>query len=200
MKSPRRPGRTNATRASGSSSRLWRILEVDDAGASAGETPIPSRPGTTTCSSTRTASPTSCPWPATRCLRPAPPAVEEAFRTGGGVEDRLAARGLAQEGANRLRLLRHLLGSEWLPAVEDVHERLEADPPATVADAACGAGWSSIAMARAYPKVTVDGFDVDEASVEPARARTRRSRTWTTGFASNTATPAIPELTAATTS
>ena len=35
---------------------------------------------------------------------------------------------------------------------------------------ACGAAWSSIAIARAYPKVRVDGFDSDEASVALARA------------------------------
>jgi 2-polyprenyl-3-methyl-5-hydroxy-6-metoxy-1,4-benzoquinol methylase len=39
-----------------------------------------------------------------------------------------------------------------------------------VAPVACGAGWSSIAIARAYPKVTVDGLDVDEESVALARA------------------------------
>ncbi|MBW3603659.1 MAG: class I SAM-dependent methyltransferase, partial [Actinobacteria bacterium] len=32
-----------------------------------------------------------------------------------------------------------------------------------------GGGWSSIAVARAYPEATADGFDVDEASVEMAR-------------------------------
>jgi SAM-dependent methyltransferase len=98
------------------------------------------------------------------------PAVEEAFRTGGGVrwEDfgRLARD--AQGDANRPVFV-NLLGSEWLPAIEDVHERLQADPPARVADVACGAGWSSIAIARAYPKVMVDGYDLDEASVELAR-------------------------------
>ena len=47
--------------------------------------------------------------------------------------------------------------------------RLLADPPARVADIACGAGWSSIAIARAYPNVAVDGYDLDEASVELAR-------------------------------
>ena len=98
------------------------------------------------------------------------PAVGEAFRTGGGVEWTVYGRdGLeAQEGANR-PVFHHLLGSEWLPAVPDAHGRLQADPPATVADVACGAGWSSIAIARAYPKVVVDGFDVDEPSVELAR-------------------------------
>src|SRR5262249_56668139 len=63
-----------------------------------------------------------------------------------------------------------LLGREWLPAIPDVHARLSADPPARVADVACGAGWSSIGIARAYPKVRVDGFDLDEASVTLARA------------------------------
>ncbi len=33
-----------------------------------------------------------------------------------------------------------------------------------------GLGWSSIAIARAYPNVRVDGFDLDEASVAAARA------------------------------
>ena len=33
---------------------------------------------------------------------------------------------------------------------------------------ACGAGWASIALATAYPKVRVDGFDLDAAFVERA--------------------------------
>jgi SAM-dependent methyltransferase len=99
------------------------------------------------------------------------PAVEEAFRSGGGVpwEDYGELGREAQADANR-PLFANLLGSEWLPAVQDVHERLLADPPARVADVACGAGWSSIAIAGAYPKVTVDGYDLDESSVELARA------------------------------
>ena len=99
------------------------------------------------------------------------PAVEEAFRTGGGVpwEDYGELGRDAQGDANR-PLFANLLGSEWLPAIQDVHERLEADPPARVADVACGAGWSGIAIARAYPKVRVDGYDLDEPSVELARA------------------------------
>ena len=32
-----------------------------------------------------------------------------------------------------------------------------------------GQGWSSIALARAYPKARIDGFDLDEASVAAAR-------------------------------
>jgi SAM-dependent methyltransferase len=99
------------------------------------------------------------------------PAVEEAFRSGGGVswEDFGPLGREAQGDANR-PVFSNLLGAEWLPSIEDVHERLSADPPARVADVACGAGWSSIAIARAYPKVSVDGLDLDEASVELARA------------------------------
>jgi SAM-dependent methyltransferase len=98
------------------------------------------------------------------------PAIEEAFRSGGGVswEDFGALGREAQGDANR-PVFSNLLGAEWLPSIEDVHERLVANPPARVADVACGAGWSSIAVARAYPKVTVDGLDLDEASVELAR-------------------------------
>ena len=33
---------------------------------------------------------------------------------------------------------------------------------------ACGTGWSSIAMARAYPAITVDGFDLDPDVVAAA--------------------------------
>jgi len=98
-------------------------------------------------------------------------AVLEAFRTGGGVpypdygED--IREGIAH--ANRAMFV-NLMGSEWLPTVSDVHERLQTDPPARVADIGCGTGWSSISIARAYPKVRVDGFDLDEDSIAEARA------------------------------
>ena len=64
----------------------------------------------------------------------------------------------------------HLLGNEWLPSVPDVHARPSADRPARVADIACGAGWSSIALAKAYPQARVDGFDLDAPSVALAQA------------------------------
>src|SRR5512132_2963173 len=68
-----------------------------------------------------------------------------------------------------------LLGSEWLPSIPDVHERLESNPPARVADVACGQGFSSIAIARAYPKVHVDGIDSDEASIAAAERNLKGS-------------------------
>ena len=60
------------------------------------------------------------------------------------------------------------LAASWLPAIPELHDRLQADPPARVAEVACGAGWASIALATAYPKVRVDGFDLDAASIERA--------------------------------
>jgi 2-polyprenyl-3-methyl-5-hydroxy-6-metoxy-1,4-benzoquinol methylase len=96
--------------------------------------------------------------------------VLEAFRTGGGVPYEAYGAdfrdGMAE--ANRVAYL-HLMGSEWLPAMPDVHARLQADPPARVADIGIGAGWTSIAIAQAYRTVRVDAFDLDEASVDLAR-------------------------------
>ena len=99
------------------------------------------------------------------------PALLDAFRTGRGVPygDYGQEAREAQEFQNRPPFI-NLLGRDWLPAIPDVHARLQADPPARAADIGCGAGWSSIAVAQAYPKVTVDGFDFDGPSVARATA------------------------------
>ncbi len=93
-----------------------------------------------------------------------------AFRSGDGVPYEHYGADLyeGQEAFTR-PMFTHLLGVEWLPAVPDVHERLLAQPGARVADVACGCGWSSIGIARAYPLVTVDGIDLDAASIAKAR-------------------------------
>jgi 2-polyprenyl-3-methyl-5-hydroxy-6-metoxy-1,4-benzoquinol methylase len=97
-------------------------------------------------------------------------AVLAAFRTGDGVPYADYGDDLHEGQAAFTRpLFENLLGKEWLPAVPDVHERLLGDPPARVADIACGQGRSSIEIARAYPNVTVDGIDSDHASIESAR-------------------------------
>ena len=57
------------------------------------------------------------------------------------------------------------LGTEYLPSIPDIHDRLSREPGAKVADIACGVGWAAIALARAYPLITVDGFDLDEPSI-----------------------------------
>jgi SAM-dependent methyltransferase len=97
--------------------------------------------------------------------------VVEAFRTGDGVP--FADYGPdTREGIAELNraMFVNELASAWFPAITDVHNRLGAWPAARVADLGCGTGWSSIAIARGYPKVVVDGVDSDGASIEAARA------------------------------
>jgi SAM-dependent methyltransferase len=103
------------------------------------------------------------------CARPLDDLVE-AFRTGEGIPYARYGADLHEGQAAFTRpMFEQLIGREWLPAVPDVDSRLRSDPPARVADLACGEGRSSIAIARAYPKVRVDGIDSDEASVAAAR-------------------------------
>lgn len=96
------------------------------------------------------------------------PALIEAYRTGGGVS-------WAQLGVHA-REAQGDMNRPWLEAVPEVfarhahvHERLSR-PGARVADVGMGEGWSSIAIAAAYPQAQVDGFDVDGPSVEASRA------------------------------
>jgi 2-polyprenyl-3-methyl-5-hydroxy-6-metoxy-1,4-benzoquinol methylase len=97
-------------------------------------------------------------------------AVLEAFGTGDGVPYADYGADL-HEGQARFTqpLFDNLLATDWFPAVPAIHDRLNGDPPARVADVACGLGRSSIAIARGYPKVTVDGIDLDQASISRAR-------------------------------
>ena len=95
-------------------------------------------------------------------------ALVAAFRSGGPVPWSAYGRDMieAQGDFNRPWLVGSL-GTEYLPSIPDIHERLT-KPGARVADVACGVGWAAISLARAYPNVTVDGFDLDEPSIEIA--------------------------------
>ena len=97
-------------------------------------------------------------------------ALLEAFKNGGGVPYADYGEDMHEGQAAFTRpLFENLLGKEWLQSVPEIDERLLADPPARVADVACGQGRSSIEIARAYPKVRVDGIDSDHASIEAAQ-------------------------------
>jgi 2-polyprenyl-3-methyl-5-hydroxy-6-metoxy-1,4-benzoquinol methylase len=97
-------------------------------------------------------------------------AVLEAFRSGEGVAYAEYGHDLHEGQARFTRpMFDRLLTTEWLPAAPEVHERLSADPPARVADVACGEGRSTLAIARGYPKVRVDGIDSDPASIAAAQ-------------------------------
>ncbi|HUQ44850.1 MAG TPA: class I SAM-dependent methyltransferase [Candidatus Limnocylindria bacterium] len=100
-------------------------------------------------------------------------AIVDAYRTGAGVAwDAYPGIVKAQELANR-PLFAHVLTSDWLPAIPDVQARLTSAEGAHIADVACGTGYSSIALARAYPHAVVEGLDVDPESIERARANAR---------------------------
>ena len=98
------------------------------------------------------------------------PQLLAGYKSGGGVE--WADYGpdmIESQGDFNRPWLRGSFGSQILPAIPAIHRRLTADPPARVADIACGVGWESIAIATAYRKVRVDGFDLDPSSIELAR-------------------------------
>lgn len=95
--------------------------------------------------------------------------VAEAFRTGAGVP--FAAYGLHDMQAGFTRpMFANSLVADWLSALPDLQARLDAGEPLRIADIGCGEGWAAIYVAEAYPNVTVEGFDLDDASVAQARS------------------------------
>lgn len=96
------------------------------------------------------------------------PELLDAYRTGDGVSwDELgddARQG--QAAMNRPWFLHALAGA--LGNVDDL-DRLLRRPGVQILDVGCGAGWSSIALAAAYPSAKVVGIDQDAPSIELAR-------------------------------
>src|SRR5262245_46324500 len=98
------------------------------------------------------------------------PDLIDAYRTGGGVPwDRYQDVVVAQDRINRPAFTQ-LLAQEWVPALTDIDAKLR-EQGGRIADVACGTGWSTLALARGYPKATVDGLDLDRGSSETASAR-----------------------------
>jgi SAM-dependent methyltransferase len=96
--------------------------------------------------------------------------VIDAFRSGGGVPyEAYGADSIEGQGAGNRPVFLSTLPNDWLPNIPPLDERLRGDLPARVVDVGCGTGWSSIAIAKAYPNVSVDGIDPDEISIELAR-------------------------------
>jgi SAM-dependent methyltransferase len=93
----------------------------------------------------------------------------EAYRNGGGVS-------WAELGDNardsQAALNRPWFESALAPALASVPElnAVLQRPNARIADIGCGAGWSTIALARAYPTAAVLGVDIDEPSIRAAKA------------------------------
>ena len=95
--------------------------------------------------------------------------VLAAYRSGGGVPYPVFGTAFrkGQAGINRPAFASDLV-ERWIPAAADIHARLLSSR-LRVADIGCGAGWSTIAMAQAFPQADVIGFDADHASVADAR-------------------------------
>ena len=94
--------------------------------------------------------------------------VREAFRNGAAVP--FASYGLHDMQAGFTRpMFANAFATEWLAALPELHRRLEAGEPLAIADVGCGEGWAAIYLAKAYPHVTVHGYDLDDASIAAAR-------------------------------
>jgi len=96
--------------------------------------------------------------------------VVDAYRTGGGVPYRHygADFRLGQAGVNRPAFVNEL-ATTWLAAFPDLRARLAEGAPLRIADLGSGEGWSTMALARAYPSAEVVGYDSDAESVAAAR-------------------------------
>lgn len=101
--------------------------------------------------------------------------VVEACRRGGGV-DRDEHQALARQCQAALNRPWYEKGlASVLEHMPEVHALLSR-PGAMVADIGCGSGWSSIALAEAYPEARVQGFDIHAGTVETARELVRGRR------------------------
>ena len=103
------------------------------------------------------------------------PALLAAYRGGGGVSWDQLGDDARESQADMNRPWYEQKLATALAAVPELHERL-ARPGVRVLDVGCGAGWSTIALARAYPAAVLDGVDIDEPSMAAARANAADAR------------------------
>ncbi|WP_205328191.1 trans-aconitate 2-methyltransferase [Glycomyces sp. YM15] len=94
----------------------------------------------------------------------------DAYRSGGGVPYSAYGEDIRNGIAafNRPQYLHEL--PAWLEAVPEIDSRLRGNPEAHILDLGCGAGQSTLAMARVYPHAHVTGVDLDHDSIAEARA------------------------------
>src|SRR5215469_907084 len=102
-----------------------------------------------------------------QALLEARPKVEIAFRSGTGVAwgDHGTCMFCAVAKFFRPGYHNNLV-SAWLPALDGAVAKLERG--ATVADIGCGHGWSTVLMAKAFPKSQFVGYDFHPSSIDAA--------------------------------
>ena len=94
--------------------------------------------------------------------------VRDGFKTGEGVAWGDQSQCLSCAVARFFRPgYQNNLVQAWLPALDGVAEKLENG--GSVADVGCGHGISTMILAEAFPKATIEGFDFHEKSIEAAR-------------------------------
>src|SRR5260221_8763492 len=100
------------------------------------------------------------------------PKVESAFRTGAGVAWGESSGCLfCAAGAFFRPGYVNAIGQAWLPALDGVAPKLKAG--AKVADIGCGVGFSTLLMAKAFPKSSFVGYDFHAPSIEQANSHAK---------------------------
>ena len=120
-------------------------------------------------------------WEMVPALMRVAPRVADAFREGGGVPfgdfgpDCVHALDLINRGQYEYRFTDY-----WLKALPEVVAKLQAG--GRVLDFGCGSGRVCIALAKAFPKAEVTGYDVDAASIEKAKTASNGKISFLTGM------------------
>ena len=96
------------------------------------------------------------------------------FRSGGGVPYEAYGADLREAiGMGNRPMFVNDYVAKWIPAMPDIEIHLKGG--GRVAEIGCGVGWSSIALARGFPKIHIDAVDVDAASIEDAQHNAQRA-------------------------
>lgn len=101
------------------------------------------------------------------------PELLQAYRHGGGVGwAQIGSEASESQAAGNKPWFDQRLGPA-LASIPEIHQVLSLQG-ALITDLGAGFGWSTLALANAYPGAAVVGIDIDEPSIEQARKNARR--------------------------